>query len=208
LNINDVQHVVDIAVAGKSASKLYEQNRSFDITVRLPEEKRNSPEAIKIILVATKVGMNIPLEQLAAVKMIEGPVQISRQDGVRNIGVEMNIGDRDIGSFVAEAKQKIQEIMELIVGIDLGTTNSEIAILRDEGKAEVIPIEGEPIMPSCVGIDPEGRLIVGRTAKNQMVSHPDQTVLSIKRRLVKIPPLFSATRHSAPRRYHLSSSPR
>lgn len=73
--------------------------------------------------------------------------------------------------------------MEIIVGIDLGTTNSEIAILRDEGKAEVIPIEGEPIMPSCVGIDPEGRLIVGRTAKNQMVSHPDQTVLSIKRRM-------------------------
>jgi molecular chaperone DnaK len=73
--------------------------------------------------------------------------------------------------------------MEIIVGIDLGTTNSEIAILRDEGKAEMIPIEGEPIMPSCVGIDPEGRLIVGRTAKNQMVSHPEHTVLSVKRRM-------------------------
>ncbi|OQW98714.1 MAG: heat-shock protein Hsp70 [Desulfobacteraceae bacterium A6] len=73
--------------------------------------------------------------------------------------------------------------MEIIVGIDLGTTNSEIAILRDEGKPEVIPVEGEPIMPSCVGIDPEGKLIVGRTAKNQMVSHPENTVLSIKRRM-------------------------
>jgi len=73
--------------------------------------------------------------------------------------------------------------MEIIVGIDLGTTNSEIAILRDEGKPEVILVEGVPIMPSCVGIDPEGRLIVGRTAKNQMVSHPENTVLSIKRRM-------------------------
>jgi len=73
--------------------------------------------------------------------------------------------------------------MEIIVGIDLGTTNSEIAILKDECKAEVIPVEGDPIMPSCVGIDPEGRLIVGRTAKNQMVSHPENTVLSIKRRM-------------------------
>jgi len=73
--------------------------------------------------------------------------------------------------------------MEIIVGIDLGTTNSEIAILRDESKPEVIPVEGEMIMPSCVGIDPEGRLIVGRTAKNQMVSHPENTVLSIKRRM-------------------------
>jgi molecular chaperone DnaK len=73
--------------------------------------------------------------------------------------------------------------METIVGIDLGTTNSEIAILRDDGKAEVIPIEGELIMPSCVGLDTSGQLIVGQTAKNQMVSHPENTVLSIKRRM-------------------------
>ena len=73
--------------------------------------------------------------------------------------------------------------MEIIVGIDLGTTNSEIAILRDEGKPEIIPVDGELIMPSCVGLDIEGRLIVGKTAKNQMVSHPENTVLSIKRRM-------------------------
>lgn len=73
--------------------------------------------------------------------------------------------------------------MEIIVGIDLGTTNSEIAILRDDGKPEIIPIDGELIMPSCVGLTPEGRLVVGKTAKNQMVSHPENTVLSIKRRM-------------------------
>ncbi|HWR58717.1 MAG TPA: CusA/CzcA family heavy metal efflux RND transporter, partial [Thermodesulfovibrionales bacterium] len=90
LNISDVQKVIEIAVAGKAASKLYEENRSFDITVRLPEEKRNSLEAIRNLLVVTKSGMNVPLEQLAEVKMVEGPVQISRQDGVRRIGIEMN----------------------------------------------------------------------------------------------------------------------
>ena len=116
LNISDVQNVIEIAVAGKAASKFYEENRSFDITVRLPEEKRNSLEAIKNILVTTKSGMNIPLEQLAEVKMIEGPVQISRQDGVRRIGIEMNISGRDIGSFVAEAKQKIKEKVKLPAG--------------------------------------------------------------------------------------------
>ncbi|MDP2853436.1 MAG: CusA/CzcA family heavy metal efflux RND transporter [Smithellaceae bacterium] len=116
LNISDVQSVIEIAVAGKSASKFYEENRSFDITVRLPEEKRNSLEAIKNILVTTKSGMNIPLEQLADVKLIEGPVQISRQDGNRRIGIEMNISGRDIGSFVAEAKQKINEKVKLPAG--------------------------------------------------------------------------------------------
>jgi len=116
LNISDVQKVIEIAVAGKSASKLYEENRSFDITVRLPEEKRNSLDAIKNLMITTKTGINVPLEQLAEVKMIEGPVQISRQDGMRRIGIEMNITGRDIGSFVAEAKQKIKEQVKLPSG--------------------------------------------------------------------------------------------
>jgi len=116
LNISDVQSVIEIAVAGKSASQFYEQNRNFDITVRLPEEKRNSLDTIKNILITTKTGMNIPLEQLAEVKMIEGPVQISRQDGIRRIGIEMNVTGRDIGGFVAEAKQKIKEKVKLPAG--------------------------------------------------------------------------------------------
>ncbi|MFH1028086.1 MAG: CusA/CzcA family heavy metal efflux RND transporter [Pseudomonadota bacterium] len=116
LNISDVQKVIEIAVAGKTASQLYEENRSFDITVRLPEEKRNSLDAIKNLLITTKSGINVPLEQLAEVKMIEGPAQISRQDGVRRIGIEMNITGRDIGSFVAEAKQKIKEQVKLPAG--------------------------------------------------------------------------------------------
>ncbi len=116
LNISDVQNVIEIAVAGKSASKFYEENRSFDITVRLPEEKRNSLESIRNLLVITKSGLNIPLQQLAEVKLIEGPVQISRQDGVRRIGIEMNVSGRDIGSFVAEAKQRIKESVKLPPG--------------------------------------------------------------------------------------------
>ena len=116
LNISDVQKVIEIAVAGKAASQLYEENRSFDISVRLPEEKRNSLEAIRNLMITTKTGINVPLEQLAEVKMVEGPVQISRQDGVRRIGIEMNITGRDIGSFVAEAKQKIKEKVKLPAG--------------------------------------------------------------------------------------------
>ncbi len=116
LNISDIQKVIDIGVAGKAASQLYEENRNFDITVRLPEEKRNSLETIKTLIITTKTGINIPLEQLAEVKMIEGPVQISRQDGVRRIGIEMNITGRDIGSFVSEAKQKIKKNVKLPAG--------------------------------------------------------------------------------------------
>ena len=71
---------------------------------------------------------------------------------------------------------------EPIVGIDLGTTNSEIAVILD-GKIQVLPVHGNPIMPSCVGLDPSGGLIVGRTARNQLIAAPESTVVSIKRRM-------------------------
>jgi molecular chaperone DnaK len=69
---------------------------------------------------------------------------------------------------------------DLVVGIDLGTTNSSIAVVKDGGLT-VIPVEGQPSMPSAVGLDPAGRLVIGRAAKNQSVSAPENTLLSIKR---------------------------
>jgi cobalt-zinc-cadmium resistance protein CzcA len=60
--------------------------------------------------------VNVPLEQVAEIKIIEGPVQISRQDGIRRIGIEMNVSGRDIGGFVSEAKQKIKEQVKLPAG--------------------------------------------------------------------------------------------
>ena len=116
LNVSDVQEIIEIALAGKPASKLFEENKSFNITIRLPEEYRNSVETIGNILVPTPSGYRIPLSQLAAVSISEGPVQISRDDGLRRIGIEMNIHGRDIGGFVAEAKRKIKEKANLPPG--------------------------------------------------------------------------------------------
>ncbi|MGD0897492.1 MAG: Hsp70 family protein [Thermoguttaceae bacterium] len=72
--------------------------------------------------------------------------------------------------------------METILGIDLGTTNSEVAILRN-GKVEVLYEDGEAILPSVVGLDADGRLLVGAPARNQWVLAPERTVRSIKRRM-------------------------
>ncbi len=69
---------------------------------------------------------------------------------------------------------------ELIVGIDLGTTNSEIAIVRN-GQPVVLEEDGDPILPSCVGFTEDGRLLVGRAARNQWVLAPERTIKSIKR---------------------------
>jgi molecular chaperone DnaK len=71
----------------------------------------------------------------------------------------------------------------MIVGIDLGTTNSEVAYLR-EGQPHVIPdAEGDPILPSFVGLSEDGRLLVGKAARNQWVLAPERTIKSIKRKM-------------------------
>src|ERR671933_42205 len=72
--------------------------------------------------------------------------------------------------------------METIIGIDLGTTNSEVAVIRD-GQPVVLEEDGDPILPSVVGLDPQGRLMVGHPARNQAVLAPERTVRSIKRKM-------------------------
>src|SRR5260221_1181935 len=73
-------------------------------------------------------------------------------------------------------------IMDAIVGIDLGTTNSEVAIIRD-GKPTVLAEDGDPILPSFVGLSEDGRLLVGKAARNQWVLAPERTIKSIKRKM-------------------------
>ena len=70
--------------------------------------------------------------------------------------------------------------MDTIIGIDLGTTNSEVAIIRD-GQPVVLEDDGDPILPSVVGLGPDGKLLVGRAARNQWALAPDRTVKSVKR---------------------------
>src|SRR3984957_11005231 len=71
---------------------------------------------------------------------------------------------------------------EPIVGIDLGTTNSEVAVMRD-GQPHVLAEDGDPILPSVVGLSEDGRLLVGRAARNQWVLSPERTIKSIKRKM-------------------------
>src|ERR1700719_38488 len=72
--------------------------------------------------------------------------------------------------------------MDQIIGIDLGTTNSEVALVRD-GQPHVFAEDGDPILPSFVGLAEDGRLLVGKAAKNQWGLAPERTIKSIKRKM-------------------------
>jgi len=69
---------------------------------------------------------------------------------------------------------------DVIVGIDLGTTNSEIAVWQNN-RVRIIEGDSGPVLPSCVGIDNDGNIIIGEPARNQYIAYPERTVKSVKR---------------------------
>ncbi len=87
--------------------------------------------------------------------------------------------------------------MEYILGIDLGTTNSEVAIYRD-GKAVILEQEGKKMVPSVVGIDKNGKLLVGELARNQALLEPERTIRSIKRRMGEACQITLGNHHYSP----------
>ncbi len=116
LNAADVHDVIETAIGGKVATDVYEGERRFSATVRLPVEFRNDVEAIRHILVSAPGGAQVPLEALAEIRLADGPAQISRETAKRRIVVGVNVKDRDLGSFVAELQQKVAEKIKLPEG--------------------------------------------------------------------------------------------
>jgi cobalt-zinc-cadmium resistance protein CzcA len=108
-SVAHVQELIEAAIGGREIGELIEGQRRFDILVKLPETHRGSMEAIENLLIDTPDGGMVPLSQVATIQMEQGPAQVSREDSQRRIVVEVNVADRDIGSFVAEAKQAIRD---------------------------------------------------------------------------------------------------
>lgn len=116
INVADINDVIETAIGGKEASKVYEGLKVFGLSVRFPESARNDVEPIRAILIPSPSGALIPLGQLAKVYVTEGPAQISRESGQRRIVIQCNVTDRDIGSFVQEAQRKIEAAVKMPPG--------------------------------------------------------------------------------------------
>ena len=101
------------AVGNRAVGDVFQGQLRFPITVRLPDEYRDDPEKIASIPVTTPRGEQIPLSRLADVQFTTGPSQIAREWAQRRVTVSVNVRGRDVGSFVAEARQKIAEQVNL-----------------------------------------------------------------------------------------------
>jgi cobalt-zinc-cadmium resistance protein CzcA len=119
LNAADVLEIVETAVGGRAAAKFYERDRAVDAVVRYPEAERRSGREIGSLLIPCPGGYALPLGQLAEIRTEEGPVQVSREDGQRRIGIEINVSGRDLGGFVAEAKRTVAGKVRLPEGVRL-----------------------------------------------------------------------------------------
>jgi cobalt-zinc-cadmium resistance protein CzcA len=101
--------VLDIiaAVGTPQVGEVYEGERSFPLVLRLPDAQRQDPEVLANTLIPTRSGAILPLKAVAEIREVERPSTINREWGRRLIKVQVNVRDRDIATFVAEAKEKI-----------------------------------------------------------------------------------------------------
>ncbi|MBN1448681.1 MAG: efflux RND transporter permease subunit [Bacteroidetes bacterium] len=116
LNVADVQDVIETAIGGRVATEVYEGTRRVDVVVRYDQKSRDDIAAIRNLLVSLPDGSRLPLSQLADIDAVEGPVQISREQGQRRIVVGINLSGRDVGSYVDELQARVEENLALPAG--------------------------------------------------------------------------------------------
>lgn len=117
LNVEDVQEAIESAIGGESVGQVFEGVRRFDINVRLQPAFRADPEAIANLSIATPDGgAKVLLRQVATVRAVIGPKQISHDNGQRRIVIQLNVRGRDMGGFVRDAQKRIASNVKLPPG--------------------------------------------------------------------------------------------
>jgi len=119
LDLGAFQDYIETALSGHTASELWDAEKKFDVTVRLPVGARHSVEAIRALRVPLKDGAIVPVRALANVEVGSSRAVITRENGKRYVGIRMNVRNRDLGSFIAEAQKRVGEHVKLPVGYDL-----------------------------------------------------------------------------------------
>jgi cobalt-zinc-cadmium resistance protein CzcA len=134
LNVADINAVIQTAIGGDVATRVVQQEKQFDLIVRLEQKFRDNPEEIGNILVATPAGQQIPLKQLADIQVSSGASFIYRQDNSRYIGVQFSVEGRDLAGAVSDAIAQVNEKVALPRGyrLDWGGEYTEYTASRSQ----------------------------------------------------------------------------
>jgi heavy metal efflux system protein len=119
MNVEDVNEMIETAIRGRVATTVFEGERRYELLLRYPEANRDRIEAISNLLLRSAGGALVALKDVAEIKLVDGPPQISRDDGRRRLVVGANVQGRDLGGYVAQAQAKIAAEVKLPSGYSL-----------------------------------------------------------------------------------------
>jgi cobalt-zinc-cadmium resistance protein CzcA len=119
LNVADINGLIEAAVGGAAATQVVQGEKQFDLVVRLEQQFRDNPEAIRNLLVAAPDGSQIPLKELADIRVQNGASFIYREDNSRYIGVQFSVTGRDLAGAVDDARRQVQAQVPLPEGYRL-----------------------------------------------------------------------------------------
>jgi len=141
INVDDINGLIQTAIGGDVATQVVQQEKEFDLVVRLEGQYRNDPVAIGNILVATPGGQHIPLKELADISVTNGASFIYREDNSRFIGVQFSVEGRDLAGAVQDAMAQVSQKVRLPQGyrVDWGGEYSEYTASRAQLLA-IVPL--------------------------------------------------------------------
>lgn len=141
INIADVQRLIHDAIGGKRVGRVFEQDKTTDITVIFDEEHRKDVDAYENLLINTPLGDQVPLAELANIQLVEGMRQSSHENGSRLVAVQCNVSGRDEGSFVEELRNYIAKRVKLPPGYVI-TYGGKFELRKEANKrlAIIVPI--------------------------------------------------------------------
>jgi len=116
ISVAAVRSLIETAIGGQVVTTVPEGDRRTDVVVRLPKAFTANVDNLRDLPLATPTGERVLLREVADFEIVEGPAQISREEGKRRVVVELNVVGRDIGGFVAEAQDRLVEDIELPTG--------------------------------------------------------------------------------------------
>ena len=141
INVDDINNLIQTAIGGDVATQVVQQEKEFDLVVRLQGQYRDNPVAIGNILVATSAGQQIPLKELADISVSNGASFIYRENNSRFIGVQFSVEGRDLAGAVQDAMAQTAQKVRLPQGylLDWGGEYSEYTASRAQ-LATIVPL--------------------------------------------------------------------
>lgn len=138
ISIGQAQEVLTIAVGGEPVSKTIEGRERYPINIRYSRDFRNDIDALKHVLITTEKGTQIPMGEVAEIEMLSGPAMLRNENGMLSSYVYIDVADRDIGSYVKEAKDVVEKNLHTPTGVALSWSGQYENMIRVKEKLKVI----------------------------------------------------------------------